>query len=369
MKKIWLVMLLISSVCVFTACSDDDDEKGGNNGNNPITDFYLSDEIETGEPTTVLGKGFTSDAKIFVENAAGDRREVENLVANAKGITFTLPSDLPTGEYSLILKQNGGEWKLDSFKAIQMKEVTQVKKITYALWQEGKEDEKDVYPPSVLTYDEYGRLKAISVTDNIEDEAGNMVPYTASHDFTYTADGIEVGGSAVNNEDSFPITYILKDGKVVSSKTKNIEYAEDTYEEIIVDADYTWNYDGDYLKSLTGSATINYNFENGNLMSINDKKITYGEIVNNSGIDIATCILYFNEEITSDLFFASLIGVGGKISTNLPTYILSEYLDGDCSYALNGDKIATTTIKTVMGEMTFIQVLSFEYQTVKVKVE
>lgn len=363
MKKIWLVMLLISSVCVFTACSDDDDDKGGNNGNNPITEFYLSDEIETGEPTTVLGKGFTSDAKIFVENAAGDRREVENLVANTKGITFTLPSDLPTGEYSLILKQNGGEWKLDSFKAIQMKEVSQVKKITYALWTEGNEEGK-FEAPYDLTYDEYGKLKSFSLTGEIQGEDGGMVPYTMSYDLTYTADGIEVGGSAINNEDSFPITYVLKDGKVVSSKTKNYESNFETGEGTIVDAEYTWNYDGDYLKSLTGSTTINYNFVDGNLMGIDYNEFAYGKEVNNSGIDIVSCILFFNNEMTPDQFLATLAGVGGKISTNLPTNVL-----GECSYTMSGDKVDTVTIKTAMGEMTFIQVLSFEYQTVKVKVE
>lgn len=363
MKKIWLVMLLISSVCVFTACSDDDDEKGGNNGNNPITEFYLSDEIETGEPTTVLGKGFTSDAKIFVENAAGDRREVENLVANAKGITFTLPSDLATGEYSLILKQNGGEWKLDSFKAIQMKEVSQVKKMTYAMWQVGKEEGK-LEAPYDLTYDEYGKLKSFSQTSDAPGEDGGMVSYTMSYDLTYTADGIEVGGSAINNEDYFPITYVLKDGKVVSSKTKNNNWEIGAEEGTIVDAEYTWNYDGDYLKSLTGSSTINYNFVDGNLMSIDYNEFAYGDEVNNSGIDIVSCILFFNNEMTPDLFLATLAGVGGKISTNLPTNVF-----GDCSYTMSGDKVVTTTIKTVMGEMTFIQVLSFEYQTVKVKVE
>lgn len=364
MKKIWLVMLLISSVCVFTACSDDDDDKGGNNGNNPITEFYLSDEIETGEPTTVLGKGFTSDAKIFVENAAGDRREVENLVANAKGITFTLPSDLPTGEYSLILKQNGGEWKLDSFKAIQMKEVTQMKKMAYALWQEGDEANKEEYPPYDLTYDEYGRLKSFSLTSDAPGEDGGMVSYTMSYDFTYTADGIEVGGSAINNEDSFPITYVLKDGKVVSSKTKNYESNFETGEGTIVDAEYTWNYDGDYLKSLTGSTTINYNFVDGNLMSIDYNEFAYGKEVNNSGVDIVSCILFFNDQITPDLFFASLTGVGGKMSTNLPTNVL-----GECSYTMSGDKVDIVTIKSAMMGKVFVQAVSFEYQTVKVKVE
>lgn len=364
MKKIWLVMLLISSVCVFTACSDDDDEKGGNNGNNPITEFYLSDEIETGESTTVLGKGFTSDAKIFVENAAGDRREVENLVANAKGITFTLPSDLPTGEYSLILKQNGGEWKLDSFKAIQMKEVTQVKKITYSMWPEGNEDKKILEAPYDLTYDEYGKLKSFSQTSDAPGEDGGMVSYTMSYDFTYTADGIEVGGSAINNEDSFPITYILKDGKVVSSKTKNYESNFETGEGTIVDAEYTWNYDGDYLKSLTGSTTINYNFVDGNLMSIDYNEFAYGKEVNNSGVDIVSCILFFNDQITPDLFFASLTGVGGKMSTNLPTNVLD-----DCTYTMSGDKVDRVTIETAMMGMVFVQAVSFEYQTVKVKVE
>lgn len=364
MKKIWLVMLLISSVCVFTACSDDDDDKGGNNGNNPITEFYLSDEIETGESTTVLGKGFTADAKIYVENAAGDRREVENLVANAKGITFTLPSDLATGEYSLILKQNGGEWKLDSFKAIQMKEVSQVKKMTYVMKIKGNEEEKLVEAPYDLTYDEYGKLKSFSMTSEIEGEDGEMVPYTMSYDLTYTADGIEVGGTAIDNEDSFPITYVLKDGKVVSSKTKNYESNFETGEGTIVDAEYTWNYEGDYLKSLTGSKTINYNFVDGNLMSIDYNEFTYGKEVNNSGIDIVSCILFFNEIMTPDLFFASLTGTGGKMSTDLPTNVL-----GDCIYTMNGDKVEKVSIEITMMGMVFIHDVSFEYQTVKVKVE
>lgn len=356
------MLLLISCVCCFTACSDDDD-KGNNNGKNPITELYLSDEIETGASTTILGKGFAANAQIYVENTAGERTKIENIVVDSKGITFTLPSTLPSGVYALILKQDGGEWQLDLFTAVQMKVVTLLKKITGLTAEQGAEDEPFFDLPFDLAYDEYGQLKSLSSTYDTEEE-GSTTSVTQAYEFTYTDNKIEVGGSYIDNENIFPITYVLENGKVVTSKTKNAEYDWGTQETVITDAEYSWNYNGDYLKSLTGTTTINYDFQNGNLMSMGDYMFEYGTEINKSNVDFVTWSLFFNGEITNDQFMAYLLGACGKMSANLPSFT-----NGVCGYTLDKDGLVSTLKVTMdFGGVFYVMTIQCEYETVKVKV-
>lgn len=357
MKKFWLMLLMISSVCLFSACSDDDDNKGENKEKNPISELYMSDEIATGEATNVLGKGFTADAQIFVEDAAGERTKIENVTVNEKGITFTLPSTVATGQYSLILKQDGGEWKLGTFKALKMVEIIQLKKVIGTL--------ADMEMPYDLKYDKYGKLMSLSSTVEYEDEEGEMVTVTQAYEFTYTDNRIEVGGSAIDNENVFPITYTLENGRVVSSKTKNVESDFETGEQTVTDAEYTWSYAGDYLKSMTGtSTTINYNFVKGDLVSIDDSEFTYDTQVNKvPTADVLLWSLYMNMSITNDQLMAYLLGVCGKTSTHLPTYTLD-----NCVCTLNAEGLVGKGDTTIdMGEYgTFHLIVTFEYETVKV---
>lgn len=360
MKKIWLLLLMTSCVCFFAACSDDDDNGGGNNGENPITDLYLSDEIIVGDTTVLLGKGFATDAQIYVEDAAGERTKIELLEVNKKGITIVLP-DIAGGDYALILKQNKGEWKLGTFKVIQMKTMTLIKSLTGKTWQVGGDETPFMDLTYVLAYDTYGKLTSMSMPFETVDENGNKIKNSLAYEFTYADNNILVDGSAIDNENVFPVTYTLQDGKVISSKTKNVDWS--TGESVVKDDEYEWSYDGDYLKSLTGTNDIDYIFKDGNLMSIGELQFTYGSDVNNTGVDFVTWSLYLNGGITNDQFMAYLLGVCGKISKNLPTYAM-----GECEYSYDSETklVNFATITMDMGDVVYKTSISIEYEKIKV---
>lgn len=105
MKKIWLMMLLVCSVCAFPACSDDDDDDVSRT--NPVSECTVPQTAEIGTEVTVTGKGFAQTAQLFLRNAENQETKVNNATFTASGATFTIPMGLATGEYTLVLKQEG----------------------------------------------------------------------------------------------------------------------------------------------------------------------------------------------------------------------------------------------------------------------
>ena len=109
MKKIWLMLLMVCAVCVFSACSDDDDE--GPASQNPVTDVSVPATAEIGSEITVTGTGFATNAKLYFKNSADEKTDVTKADFTASGATLTIPMSLTAGEYRLYLVQNG-EWEL-----------------------------------------------------------------------------------------------------------------------------------------------------------------------------------------------------------------------------------------------------------------
>lgn len=381
MKKIWLLLLMTSCVGFFAACSDDDDNGGGNNGENPITDLYLSDEIIVGDTTVLLGKGFAADAQIYVENAAGERTKIENVEVNEKGITFVLP-DLPGGDYALILKQNNGQWKLGTFKVVPMVEVTRLKSIAMAGIL--KETGEEVMPVTYsFAYDDYGKMTSYSMGGDNLDEEGNPVTITISATITYKDNTIEVGGEAFDNEMSFPVTYTLENGRIVSSTTKNriteymldengdILYDEDgpiVLHDTLMDVEYEWTYNGDYLSTVTGSdeTTVTYHFTNDNLTKVDGIEMPcefeYGSELNTSNTEMAVWFVSVLMGYSDNLFAASLMGKCGKFSTNLPTMAAGS----TCTYEFKDGRVSCAKLDV---DPSLMQKMTFEYETTKIMPE
>ncbi len=109
MKKIWLMLLMVCAVCVFSACSDDDDE--GPASQNPVTDVSVPATAEIGSEITVTGTGFATNAKLYFKNSVDEKTDVTKADFTASGATLTIPMSLTAGEYRLYLVQNG-EWEL-----------------------------------------------------------------------------------------------------------------------------------------------------------------------------------------------------------------------------------------------------------------
>jgi len=111
MKKIWIIMLTICSICAFTACSDDDDDP---TPQNPVSNVKIPATAEIGTEIIVSGTGFASTAQ-FAFKGTESSADVTQRTIVSTGVTMTIPMSLTPGRHTLILKQDG-EWELGSIE-------------------------------------------------------------------------------------------------------------------------------------------------------------------------------------------------------------------------------------------------------------
>ncbi len=102
----WLVV-----VCYVAGCSDEQQIIT----NNPLgltrVSVPLSVEMDANDLMTLSGNGFTADDKIVFSGESGDYDVVIRDVAADK-LTYTLPVDIPTGEYQIIITRGTDTMKL-----------------------------------------------------------------------------------------------------------------------------------------------------------------------------------------------------------------------------------------------------------------
>lgn len=107
MKKIWMMLLMISTVFAFSACSDDDDDKVPVN---PVPGATINSPVEIGETLQVKGTGFVEGAQFYFTDGEW-KSEAFKAAVNASGASFTVPLSMKPGEYTLVLKQDG-DWEI-----------------------------------------------------------------------------------------------------------------------------------------------------------------------------------------------------------------------------------------------------------------
>lgn len=110
MKKIWMMLLMISTVFAFSACSDDDDDK---TPVNPVSNAKVeSPTAEIGQIVTISGTGFTTPGiTLYLEDAEKTRTKVEQPEFSETKVTFIAPNITP-GKYEIFLVQGVNEWSL-----------------------------------------------------------------------------------------------------------------------------------------------------------------------------------------------------------------------------------------------------------------
>lgn len=107
MKNIWFMLLTVCTMFAFSACSDDDEK----NPTNPVADAKVPATIQIGEEMIITGTGFTAPGiALYLEDSEKDRTKLE-ATFSAAGATCTVP-ELTPGTFSIILTQEGHEWKL-----------------------------------------------------------------------------------------------------------------------------------------------------------------------------------------------------------------------------------------------------------------
>lgn len=110
MKNFYLLLVMLSTICAFTACSDDE---GEDTPTCPVTGYSVPGTITAGNTLTITGTGYVAAAKIILQNAQNQETQAENLQLVANGISVTIPSSLAAGSYKVILRQ-AGDWELGS---------------------------------------------------------------------------------------------------------------------------------------------------------------------------------------------------------------------------------------------------------------
>lgn len=340
MKNIWIMLLLVCSACVFNAC--DDDEK-----TEPVAPTATFPQTLTvGQEITVDGKDFATNAKLVLKNSTDETQslDIEGAIFTETSVKFVIPA-METGNYKVIVSQNGKEYELGTVEIISDKVTKRIAKIIYS----------DPYGASLeyaMTYKD-GQIGQIEYTIIQDGEEPMKTVY----------DVIREENQITMESENGIITYTLKEGKVSAYK--------DAY-----DTDYRVEYDNEnYLTSVIGiypseeeggeptvETTLEYAYSNDkNLEEITGAGLKFGEDKNIlNGVDPVICIYkLFMSAMYEEDFFPHLLGLCGNSSANLP--VSSDVLNGNCPIGYNYETwggIQSITY-TNDGE---VSTITFEYE-------
>lgn len=114
MKKIGF-LLLVCVMAVYSACDDKGKEKDPVPVN-PVTEYKVPETGGIGKDVTVAGKGFPKESKIFLKDAGAALKEATVKTVTAVDLVFTVPGDIKTGEYTVLLKIGEAEYELGKIK-------------------------------------------------------------------------------------------------------------------------------------------------------------------------------------------------------------------------------------------------------------
>lgn len=316
MKKIWFLLVMLCSVCAFTACSDDD-EKDDVTPVCPVTNVALDKTVAlVGEEVVLSGKGFAAGAKLYLKGETSIAISDLTIAADGTKVTFTVP-EAEAGDYPLMLQQ-GGDWTLDV--TLTVKKVV-VKKLSAMTINFGD---------PINFKMNYTEGKLTSVTQTKADETTyDYFIFQHSNDSIYlTAD---MSGTFQRKLGSV----VCADGRVNSFAGNAWAYNEEKYLQTAV---------------IGGRAPMTVNatsvFENGNLTSWSLAEpmaspsvytLKYeGSRPEMKGIDAGLLLVQlFYGNWQNPLFMAQLLDMAGEISDNLPSAVTGTKLMSDQEVTCN----------------------------------
>ncbi len=300
------MLLMICSVCAFSACSDDDDEKkeGEQEKVCPVENIMVPPTAEAEGMVTITGKGFATTAKLALQKEEGTPMEVEADITSDE-VTFKVPANF-LGEYNVILTQDG-EWNIGTITITPVARGLRVKQIIANDWSE------NVF---TFAYDEQNRVSNITyITDGAKD-------YARSYDFTYEEDRIVVSANWADPDEPTKKTFSfeMSEGKVINTIDEDGDSSE-------------WKYnDENYLVS-GGYQECNFTWTANNLTELAENYDTYmignavfgdSELKNNIiPVDIVPIMYNYYGYVLGRSYeydiLAYMLGICGSRSANLPT--------------------------------------------------
>ncbi|MDE7373873.1 MAG: IPT/TIG domain-containing protein [Odoribacter sp.] len=407
MKKIWLMLLVICSVCAFSACSDDDDKKEEEK-ECPVTNVSITpDTAGVGEAITITGEGFDATAKFALQNGAGENEPMEATVNSDKEVACIIPA-VNTGKYKVMLTQDG-EWEIGTIEVIPVCPVKEISMLDTVeaegtvtitgkgfastaklALQEGEETPMEI--EADVTADEMtfkvpasflGDYKVILI-QNGEWNIGTITIIPAArelrvkqiiadyktYDFTYDSKNrissislypseapeeamtfeIEYASDELINVTGFATFNLsLQNGRIAESKD-------------VEGDDYTWKYDEEGYLTEGGFYECEYVYSDNNLTQLTgeylglDMTFTYNNPEYKNNLYLIDLIFILKNMVNYELFdedyyfdmIPHMLGICGKRSENLPSQI-----DDQEGVARAVDYKYSDTYKDYVSEITY----------------
>lgn len=300
------MLVMICSVCAFTACSDDDDDNENNGGGGtvtpvcPVTNVSIDKATaQIGDQVVLSGNGFATTAKLYLKKTEEIALQGIAITSDGSAVTFYVP-EVEEGVYNIVLEQEG-KWTLDPTLTVEKKEV--VKKLASL--------KVNLFEPLNFTLN-YTDGKLTSVTQTVEgQDPYDYFTMTYGHDSVYIT--MNTTGTRPRSQG-----YIVYEG--------NQAKACNTYE---------WNYNNGYLTTAaTGTmipSNFTYTYEAGNLTKWGSTYMNTptefgfkyeGNCPAIKGIDVAAlCGIIFSGNYSNAILAAHFLEICGNISAQLPSAI------------------------------------------------
>lgn len=280
----------------------------------PVSGVSFPSSCLAGETALISGTGFDSSAEIVMvgEDGTEYRPDVQH---GSGGISISVPSDMPEGEYSLVLVQDGYEWLLDDTMQV-MATSKELAAVSYQGPYMGTTQIR--YTWSVAEGDP---LKIVLTEASVDPdgtvEEGVYDEYTEVSDLSFelTVDGFE------SSNDLSMSYHTDDDGAVVSSDV--LIYGNDS------PTVFTWSYDGQgYLSDVTFMSKNNLTvfrdiaYDSGNIVRFRNTVFEYADpyLKNHPNApDVVWGYMAVMEKFDPFLYFPYLLGWYDRKSECLPT--------------------------------------------------
>lgn len=202
----------------------------------PVSGISVPSSCLAGDMIVISGTGFKSSCEILLVDGDGNEYRLD-CICGTGGISIVIPSDMPEGEYGIILVQDGYRWSLDAAVYV----TAAAKELASVAYQGPFMASMEIrYTWSVIHGDPLKIVlsEALVNADGTVDN-GSYDEYVAVSEY-----GFELVVDGFESTNDLSMTYHLEDGFVVSSDVLVYGNSQTT--------DFKWTYSPEgYLEEIT----------------------------------------------------------------------------------------------------------------------
>lgn len=332
MKK--LLFFVLTAALMF-GCKKDD-----NGTTCPVSGAILptssaENPIPAGSAVTIQGSGFTENSEIWLRALTKATGDVQATVTGhtSTSITFTAPTTV-SGEQSIILKQDGGEWLLGKMYFTAAPDILPKKIVKSVLT-----DDEGTYTAN-YSYDDAGRLTRIQTSSTGDS-------YYDGSKIEYLQDKIKISYDDGNDE-YIQAEFRVENGRAINCtveeegskwETKEYTYSNNGYLTGFVFSLTTEGITDTYTGELTIGkdgclekySIVEKEIEDGGYFGTYTVDLTPNTSVpNNLNLDLIGSNYLFGDIIDDHAILdAYLLGIGGTRSKYLPKQLTLTDADGE----------------------------------------